>query len=45
MIKQQFNVKHYWKVIVYYNIDYNFFNIIATDLKQIGCTNRTIKSI
>ena len=26
MIRQVINIKHYWKVIVYYNIDYDFFN-------------------
>ena len=45
MIKQTFNVEHYWKVIVYYNVDYNFFNIIYNDLKSIGCPKNTIKSI
>lgn len=32
MIKQIIKVKHYWKVIVYYNIDYDFFNYIADKL-------------
>lgn len=32
MIKQIINVENYWKIIVYYNIDYNLFNYIAKDL-------------
>ena len=36
MIKQVINIEHYWKVIVYYNIDYNFFDDIAFELKAIG---------
>ena len=31
MIKQVFNVKHYWKVVVYYNIDYDLFDYIEDD--------------
>lgn len=33
MIRQVINVDNYWKIIVYYNIDYNLFNYIARDLK------------
>ena len=36
MIRQSFNVKHYWKVIVYYNIDYNFFDLVEADLDNIS---------
>lgn len=32
MIKQVIYVENYWKIIVYYNIDYNLFNYIAKDL-------------
>lgn len=35
MIKQVFNVKHYWRVIVYYNVDYNLFEYIKHDLHNI----------
>lgn len=35
MIKQEFKVKHYWKVIVYYDIDYNLFEYIVNDLYSI----------
>ena len=36
MIKQVIDIDGYWEVIVYYNVDYNFFNDIAFELKAIG---------
>ena len=36
MIKQVIDIDGYWKVIVYYNVDYNFFSDIAFELKAIG---------
>ena len=36
MIRQSFNIKHYWKVIVYYDIDYNFFDLAEADLAHIN---------
>ena len=36
MIKQLINIDDYWEVIVYYNVDYNFFDKIASDLKAIS---------
>ena len=36
MIKQLIDIDGYWEVIVYYNVDYNFFNDIAFELKAIG---------
>ena len=32
MIRQVININGYWKVIVYYNVDYNLFKYIAEDL-------------
>ena len=45
MIRQVLNVDSYWKVIVYYNIDYNLFDYIVTDLRAIGISTRTIRKI
>lgn len=36
MIRQIINVDNYWKVIVYYNIDYDFWHIIDRDLRTIS---------
>lgn len=35
MIKHIFNIKHYWKVIIYVNVNYNFFDYIVQDLLAI----------
>ena len=45
MIKYVFNIEDYWKVIVYYNIDYNLFNNIYKDLKSIGINDKYINRI
>ena len=45
MIKQLINIDGYWKVIVYYNVDYNFFNDIAFELKAIGSPVEKIDDI
>lgn len=45
MIKQVFNVNKYWKVIVYYNVNYSLFNIIVDTLKEIHCPNYIIDEI
>ena len=34
MIKQVFNVEQYWKVIVYYDVDFDLFNHITKDLQD-----------
>lgn len=45
MIRRLINIDYYWKVIVYYNIDYNLFHIIDKDLHKIGCKDYQIDSI
>lgn len=45
MIKYVFNIEDYWKVIVYYNIDYNLFNNIYKYLKSIGINDKYINRI
>lgn len=45
MIKQVINADNYWKVIVYYNINYNLFDYIYDDLKSISISNKKIKQI
>lgn len=39
MIKKVFNIDNKWKVIVYYNIDYNLFNYIADDIHKLGISD------
>jgi len=38
MIKQVFNIETYWKVVVFYNMDYHFFNDARQELINIGAT-------
>lgn len=45
MIKKTIDVDGYWKVIVYYNIDYNFFDIIAKDLYRLTENKSLIKRV
>lgn len=45
MIKRIIKIRSYWKVIVYFDIDYNFFHIIENELKKINCNKQTIKEI
>ena len=45
MIKRIININNYWKVIVYYNIDYNFFDYIENDLLYYGTPVESIKRI
>ena len=45
MIRRTINIDDYWKVIVYYNVNYNFFNIISKELKRYGASNSTIRRI
>ena len=32
MIRQMFNVEHYWEVVVYYDVDFNLFSAVEKDL-------------
>lgn len=45
MIKQVLNVGDYWKVIIYYNVNYNLFDIIKNDLDNIKIKERIIARI
>lgn len=45
MIRQQFYVEHYWKVIIYYNWNDDFFFPVFKELKRIGFLSKEIKKI
>ena len=45
MIKRIININNYWKVIVYYNINYNFFDYVENDLLYYGTPVESIKRI
>ena len=45
MIRYQFDVENYWKVIVFFNMDYNFFSIVSEELINAGFNIQTIKAV
>lgn len=45
MIKQVFHVERFWKVIVYWNVDYNFFDKITEVMQELGIDEEDIKEI
>ena len=45
MIKQEFDVESYWKVIVYYNVDYALFSDISNTLQKAGAASEDIENI
>ena len=45
MIKQQFDVDGYWKVVVYYSLDYDFFDDVTFELKKIDFPKAAIEEV
>lgn len=45
MIKQTIDINGYWKIIVYYNVNYNLFYIIKRELRYMGTPVERIHSI
>lgn len=45
MIRQEFHVKHYWKVVVFYDIDYSLFNVVEEDLWATGISDRKLRKL
>lgn len=42
MIKQIFYAESYWKVIVWYNLDYSLFDVVAKSLHDYGMSDKGI---
>lgn len=42
MIRQEFKIKHYWKVVVYYNVNYDLFDYIEDDLYNVMHSEKSI---
>ena len=36
MIKQKFKIETYWTVVIFWNVDYNFFDDVELELRMIG---------
>ena len=45
MIKQVFNIENYWKVVVFWNVDYHLFNDAEFELRMIGFTDAAIEGV
>lgn len=45
MIKQTIDINGYWKIIVYYNVNYNLFYIIKRELRYVGTPVERVHSI
>lgn len=45
MIKTVLNIDNYWKVIVYYDVDYDFFNVIYNTFRKYRVSNNVIREI
>ena len=45
MIRQAFDVEDYWRVIVWYNLDYGLFGYIKNDLTKSGAAPEVIEDI
>ena len=45
MIKQQFDVDGYWEVVVYYSLDYDFFDDVAFELRKIDFPEAAIEEV
>jgi hypothetical protein len=45
MIRQQFYVEHYWEVIVFYDLDFDLFDIVEEELLNTGFPLREIDTI
>ena len=45
MTKQTFDVDGYWDVIVYWNVDYNFFDDVELELKLIDFPQEAIDEV
>ena len=45
MIKQVFQVEHYWEVIVFYSLNYDLFDVVEKDLLDNGASQDVLEEI
>ena len=45
MIRQSFDIEHYWRVIVYYQLDYGLFSIVEREMLDIGAPKWQIEEL
>lgn len=45
MIRQSFDIEGYWRVIVYYNVDYGLFSSVEREMLHYGAAPEVVKDI
>ena len=45
MLRQSFDINGYWQVVVYWNIDYHFFDDVELELETAGFTKAIIEEV
>lgn len=45
MIRQSFDIEQYWRVTVYYELDYGLFNIVHKELLDMGIPEEQIEDL
>lgn len=45
MVRQAFRVRSYWSVVVYYDVDYDFWDSITLELKNIRFPEKEINKV
>lgn len=43
MVKQVIDIDGYWEVVVYYDLNYHFWNAVETELKRAGVSDDSLK--
>lgn len=45
MIRQEIDVDGYWKVVVYYDVDYDLFDVVADELLGAGLSRQELSGL
>lgn len=45
MVRQQFHVEYYWKVVVWYDLDYDLFEYVRRDMRGMGFSRRNLEAL
>lgn len=45
MIRHSIDINGYWKVIIYFNVDYNLFHYVLEDLRTTNISKRKLKRL
>lgn len=45
MVRQEFKIENYWRVIVYYDVDYSFFETINKELLDSGFSEEPLSEL